>query len=225
MLPSPPASTSSSSVLCPVRANGPIANILRSTIVSLTCSASEGFHRTGADVSAVTVPRHTVEGKAEIATYGLEQAKSNPSFHFRTVEAGFYNTNVLGGLNIYKDDEGVWKFPAPIDMQTCSPLPTIDIPKDYGLWVRAVIEQDEVRNDPKPVLVSGEDVHVLDLLKQLGEAAGIEIQAESVTVEKFAEVLKGSPQHIIDDLSENWPYMAEFGCESRGLTKIVPGPY
>jgi hypothetical protein len=38
-------------------------------------------------------------------------------------------------------------------------------------------------------------------------------------------VLKGSPQHIIDDLSENWPYMAEFGCESSGLTKIVPGPY
>lgn len=193
--------------------------------MSLISPPSEGFRRTRANVLPVTGFRHAVEGKAEIAIYGLEQAKSNPSFHFRTVEAGFYNTNVLGGLNIHKNDEGVWKFPAPIDMQTCSPLPTIDIPKDYGLWVRAVIERDEVRNDPRPVLVSGEDVHVLDLLRQLGEAAGIEIQAERVTVEKFAEVLKGSPQHIIDDLSENWPYMAEFGCESSGLTKIVPGPY
>lgn len=202
-----------------------MANILRSTTVSRTHSGTAGPHPDRANVLPVTGFRHAVEGKAEIATYGLERAKSTPSFHFRTVEAGFYNTNVLGGLNIYKDDEGVWKFPAPIDMQTCSPLPTIDIPKDYGLWVRAVIEREEVRNDSRPVLVSGEDVHVLDLLKQLGQAAGIEIQAERVTVEKFAEVLKGSPQHIIDDLSENWPYMAEFGCESSGLATIVPGPY
>lgn len=90
-------------------------------------------HPDRANIFPVPGFRHAVEGKAEIAIYGLEQAKSNPSVHFRTVEAGFYNTNVLGGLNIYKDDEGVWEFPAPIDMQTCSPLPTIDIPKDYGL--------------------------------------------------------------------------------------------
>jgi hypothetical protein len=145
----------------------------------------------------------------------VKQAEANPKFQFRTVEAGFYNTNVLGGLNIHKKSNGTWRFPAPVDMESCKVLPTIDIPKDYGLWVRAVIERDEVRKDTRPVLTCGEDVQVLDLMKQLGDAAGIEITSERVSLDDFAEVLKGSPQHVIDDLSETWPYMAEVGCELR----------
>lgn len=154
------------------------------------------------------------------------------------MEAGFYDSNILpsaGGL-VRKGEDGKWFLTASADVfqSDSKPLPAIDIPGDYGLWVQAVIENEALQTDSRPVLTSGEDITLTDLLDQLEKSespvalsrpshsrsplfagAGIQIERKLVTQEEAAETQKaaGTPPHIIEDFADMWDYNRDFGCE------------
>lgn len=56
---------------------------------------------------------------------------------------------------------------APVFDHNALPAPVIDIPGDYGLWVQAVIENEPLQTDPRPVLTSGEDLTIKEMLDTL----------------------------------------------------------
>ena len=97
--------------------------------------------------------RLAVEGKADIEEYG--RSKASDKFKFVAVQAGFYDSNVLHQQLIRKQQDGTWAFKLPISADT--KVPTIDI-DEFGLWVRAVIEHPEVRDDGRAIPVTAEDV-------------------------------------------------------------------
>lgn len=107
-----------------------------------------------------------VESKAAIDDYGL--SKSSDSFQFRTVQAGFFASNVLGQQIFHKNADGAWSLAIPVSSEDLDkhPLPVIDI-SEYGLWVQAVIENKVVRDDPRPVLACSEEVTLPEILKTI----------------------------------------------------------
>jgi hypothetical protein len=109
----------------------------------------------------VTFP---VEGKADIEEYA--RSKANDKFKFVAVQAGFYNSNLLHQQMIRKQPDGTWAFKLPISADT--KVPTIDI-DEYGLWVRAVIEHPEVRDDGRAVPVTAEDVSLRKLTEGISK--------------------------------------------------------
>jgi hypothetical protein len=104
----------------------------------------------------------TVEGKAAIADYGKTRASN--SLKFCTVHAGFYNTNMLGQQLIRKGPDGEWSCKLPCN-KDCK-VPTIDI-NEYGLWVQAVIENQEVQDDGRPILTCSDLVTMDHMIKTI----------------------------------------------------------
>lgn len=94
-----------------------------------------------------------VESKARVEEYG--RSKASDKFQFVAVQAGWYDTNVLHGLLIKKQPDGTWLWKSPISADTV--LPSIDI-DEFGLWVRAVIEHKELRDDGRAIPAVGEDI-------------------------------------------------------------------
>ena len=85
------------------------------------------------------------------------------------MEPGFYFSNFLGQQLIRKDSQGEWKFPIPNDFASARyPVACLNV-DEYGLWVRAVLENKEVRDDPRPVLASSEEVSFVEVLEQLSK--------------------------------------------------------
>jgi hypothetical protein len=75
-------------------------------------------------------------------------------------------------LNFFnKGPDGTFTFtmPATEEMLDDKPLPLVDTPGDYGLWVRAVIEQDAVRNDSRPVMASGSEHKLKEICEIMAE--------------------------------------------------------
>ena len=103
-----------------------------------------------------------VEGKARIEEYG--RSKASDQFQFVAVQAGFYDSNVLHQQLIRKGPDGTWSFKIPISADTL--VPSIDI-DEYGLWVRAVIEHKEVRDDGRALPADAEDISLRDMIKAI----------------------------------------------------------
>jgi len=82
------------------------------------------------------------------------------------VQAGFYNQNLLPGTMIRKGADGKWRLRTRVQPDRVQP--SIDI-SEYGLWVRAVIENPEVQDDGRPVCTSSENITfgaMIDILRK-----------------------------------------------------------
>lgn len=114
-----------------------------------------------------------VESKAIIDDYG--RSKITPTFNYRTVQAAFFYSNFLNRdmfAFFPKDKDGVFtgNYVGTEEVVNNKPMPLVDIPGDYGLWVRAVIEQKEVRDDPRPVLAQSDEMSISDAMKLLKQS-------------------------------------------------------
>ncbi|KPV78263.1 uncharacterized protein RHOBADRAFT_65887 [Rhodotorula graminis WP1] len=142
---------------------------------------------------------HHFEGKALVDDYA--RSKVSKSFKYVAVQAGFYDTNMLPGPLVRKAADGKWRMRTLIEPDTI--LPSIDI-SEYGLWVRAVIENPEVQDDGRPVCAVSEDISLTALLDTLRKHVKVPIEYEVVSAaEMRAEQPDGTPEHIKDDLEDN----------------------
>ncbi|KAH6917989.1 NAD(P)-binding protein [Coprinopsis sp. MPI-PUGE-AT-0042] len=148
------------------------------------------------------------EGKAVINDYG--KSKNSNTFKYRAVHAGLYNSNMLGQQITKKDPlSGKWSLKLPFNKDHL--VPSIDI-DDYGLWVRALIENKAVQDDTRDILSAGEWVSMDHIVKAIEKKAGTSIAYEQVDIETFKKTLPDSmPPHIVTDLAENWAAFDEFG--------------
>ena len=96
-------------------------------------------------------------------------------FRCRAVQAAFFNSGFQGidDLNFFSksSDDGVYYSEQPVSTKEIQsqPIPVIDIPGDFGLWVRAIIEQKEVREDSRPVLCQSDSLLLTDIADILAQ--------------------------------------------------------
>ncbi|KAJ9106019.1 hypothetical protein QFC19_003355 [Naganishia cerealis] len=96
--------------------------------------------------SISTLPYHpdltsvstAVEGKAR------SRSKSSSTSQVVAIKAGFCDSNVVGQQLIKKSAKRTWTCKLPIFADLA--VSSIDI-NEYKLWVRGVIEHEQVRND------------------------------------------------------------------------------
>jgi NmrA-like family len=110
-----------------------------------------------------------VESKAVIDDYG--KSKNSDTFKYRAVHAGLYNSNMLGQQVTRKDPTtGIWSCTLPMSKE--AKVPSIDI-DDYGLWVRALIENKAVQDDGRPIFTVGEWVTMDQIIKGIEKSRSI----------------------------------------------------
>ncbi|CAA7268600.1 unnamed protein product [Cyclocybe aegerita] len=161
---------------------------------------------------------HHFESKAQIADYG--RLKASPSFTFVAVQAGFYYTNLTRNQIIRQGNDGTWTAALP-----CKPdalVPGIDI-DEYGLWVRAAIEHEELR-DGREILTCSQEMSIGDMVKEIAKQTGLKIAFKTVNNDEFrAAMPEGTPEHIKDDLVECWNALSEIGYYNReDVTRFLP---
>ncbi|KAH6917988.1 NAD(P)-binding protein [Coprinopsis sp. MPI-PUGE-AT-0042] len=105
---------------------------------------------------------------------------------------------------------GKWTCKMPLQKDT--KIPSIDI-DEYGLWVRAVIENEAVKNDTRPVLTVSEWVSMDHIIKTIGKKSGTPLSYEQVDGETYIKTLPpdSMPDLIKTDLAESWAAFDEFG--------------
>ncbi|KAJ9125686.1 hypothetical protein QFC22_000649 [Naganishia vaughanmartiniae] len=152
---------------------------------------------------------HHFEGKARIEEYG--RTKSSPTFQFVAVQAGFYDSNIIGQQLVRKEGDGTWVYRTPISADTL--VPSIDI-DEYGLWVRAIIEHKEVREDGRAVPADAEDISLRDMITAITKATGTPIKiVDNMPYDEFVKTFpEGTPPHVIEDLGvDMWKFHAKDG--------------
>lgn len=73
---------------------------------------------------------------------------------------------MIGQQLVRKEPDGTWVYKTPISADQL--VPSIDI-DEYGLWVRAVIEHKEVRDDGRAVPVDAEDISLRDMVTAISK--------------------------------------------------------
>jgi hypothetical protein len=68
---------------------------------------------------------------------------------------------MLGDTLVKKQSDGTWVFRVPISADNL--VPSVDI-DEYGMWVCAVIEHKELRDDGRAIPVDAENISLRDLL-------------------------------------------------------------
>ena len=70
---------------------------------------------------------------------------------------------------IRRDASGQWKLRLPYDFATAKhPVACMNV-DEYGLWVRAVLENEQVREDPRPILATSDELSFVQVLEQLSK--------------------------------------------------------
>jgi hypothetical protein len=88
---------------------------------------------------------------------------------FVDVQAGYYGDTMLTmPILLGKQEDGTFAMPWPVHPTT--KLPFIDAPKDYGLFVRHVLEQPTFP-DGQTFVAYSEEISLQDMAKQLSEGA------------------------------------------------------
>ncbi|KAJ7621248.1 NAD(P)-binding protein [Roridomyces roridus] len=128
-------------------------------------------------VSEITSGKFTnvdhYESKALVTAYGR-----GSGVPFVDVQTGFYNSNFLIPLmGPMKQPDGSYAVSWPVKPTTR--LPFIDIVRDYGLFVRRVLETD-VFPDGEVVVTYGEVLSLAELAKQFSEGASASSQGEPI---------------------------------------------
>jgi hypothetical protein len=126
---------------------------------------------------------------------------ASPTFNYRTVHAAHFHDlfQLVGGLNFFhKDGDGTFHaaLPVPIDRLRNGRLPLVDCQGEYGLWVRAVIENETVRNDPRPVMASGSELSLKEICDIMAKSELSERMSESSTHRRCRD--RQSVQYQID---------------------------
>ena len=70
-----------------------------------------------------------------------------------------------------KGDDGVFYNEQPVSAEQIQrqTVPLVDIAGDFGLWVRAIIERKEVREDSRPVLCQSDSMSMEDIAKTIAK--------------------------------------------------------
>ncbi|KAJ7212822.1 hypothetical protein B0H12DRAFT_1275867, partial [Mycena haematopus] len=148
------------------------------------------------------------DGKAVVTSYGRQSGVP-----FVDVQAGAYATNFFAPPYApTKQDDGSFELTLPSDPTTV--IPFIDTVRDYGTFVRYVLEQD-VFPDGAEFVAYGEHITVQDLVLQWSQGTGKTIKFKQIPSKQFKEILEGAgfPPHIVLDMSEAAMAWNEFGCQ------------
>jgi len=118
----------------------------------------------------------SVDSKAEVDDYG--RSKITDHFNYRTVQAAFFYNGLQGtaGLSFFaKGDDGVFYNEQPVSAEQMQrqTVPLVDIEGDFGLWVRAIIESKEIREDLRPVLCQSDSMSMEDIAKTLAKGRSV----------------------------------------------------
>ncbi|KAJ7142536.1 NAD(P)-binding protein [Mycena epipterygia] len=154
---------------------------------------------------------HHVDSKARVTTYGRQSGVP-----FVDVQAGFYGTNLLASpmssIMLMKQEDGSFAMPWPVKPTTM--VPFIDAARDYGLFVRGVIERS-VFPDGSELSAHGEKISIRDMALQLSQATGKNVVFKQITVEQWRQNIQalGVPPHIVLDMVDSFQFFDEFGCQ------------
>jgi hypothetical protein len=164
------------------------------------------------------------DNKTLIAEYG--RASGIP---FVDIQAGFYASNLVGYFPLLaKQPDGTYALTCAVKPTTV--FPVIDMEKDYGLYVRRVLEMS-VFPDGLELYTSGEDITAEEMARQLsqGTTAHLILQVKiytfavterkvifkQITTEEFTKnfAAVGVPLGVATDAAVGfWEFFNEFGC-------------
>ncbi|KAK7065009.1 NmrA domain-containing protein [Favolaschia claudopus] len=156
------------------------------------------------------------DGKALITEYGRHSGVP-----FVDVQAGFYGSNFLGPLGAPKKQaNGSYLFAFPAKPETL--IPFIDVVRDYGMFVRYVLEM-EVFPDGGEYVAHGETITYRDLVSQWSEETGKTIVHVEISPRQFKEGLEDAdlPSHVVLDYVEFSLAWNEFGWKSTPIPPIL----
>ncbi|KAJ7278993.1 NAD(P)-binding protein [Mycena rebaudengoi] len=158
------------------------------------------------------------DGKAAVTEHARNSGAS-----FVDVQAGFYATNFLNNPSMLsKQPDGSFTIVMPVKPTTI--IPVIDIARDYGLFVRQVLELPVFPRGSE-VLTSSENITIEDLARQLSEVTGKNVQFQQITIEEFAKSYStlGFPPKMILDMVDGFQYAEEFGFFAGKATASLEG--
>lgn len=105
------------------------------------------------------------DSKAEITAYAKQSGVP-----LSVVQAGYYATNIFNAFYAFKQQsDGSYLFCLPVPSSTVVPL--IDIPHDYGTYVRAAIESPTLGAGSE--VLSGRLISLGDIIAQLAECKSL----------------------------------------------------
>ncbi|KAJ7142542.1 NAD(P)-binding protein [Mycena epipterygia] len=150
-----------------------------------------------------------VDSKARVTAYGRQSGVP-----FVDVQAGFYGTNLLASpmssIMLMKQDDGSFSMPWPV--KPTMMVPFIDAARDYGLFVRGVIERP-VFPDGSELSAHGESISIRDMALQLSQATGKNVVFKQITAEQWRQNIQALsvPPHIVLDMVDAFQFFDEFG--------------
>ncbi|KAF7340479.1 NmrA domain-containing protein [Mycena venus] len=157
------------------------------------------------------------DGKAVVTDYGRQTGVP-----FVDVQAGSYGTNFFSAhFAPKKQADGSFVLAWPVKPTTV--IPFIDTVRDYGLFVRYVLELP-VFPDGGEFVAYGENITVQDLALQWSQVTGKKIGFAQVPAEQLKQGLEGTglPPHIVLDLSETFMAWDEFGWKVPAIPQGLP---
>lgn len=107
-----------------------------------------------------------LDGKAEVTKYGRSVTSSSPT-RFVNVIAGLYDVNFTTLAAPKKQEDGSFVLALPGPAETI--VPALDTARDYGLFIRKVIEDPELA-DVKDVGAYGEFISYGQMVKEWSES-------------------------------------------------------
>ncbi|KAJ7489676.1 NAD(P)-binding protein [Mycena galericulata] len=152
------------------------------------------------------------DGKAVVTEYGRQVGVP-----FVDVQGGSYGSNFLTPpFAPVKQADGSFVLAFPMKPTTL--IPFIDAARDYGMFVRHVLELP-VFPDGGEFVAYGEKITVEELAAQWSKGTGKKIGMQQIPSEIFKQGLEASglPPHIILDLSEVFLAWDEFGWQVTPL--------
>ncbi|KAG8868849.1 hypothetical protein FRB97_001859 [Tulasnella sp. 331] len=145
------------------------------------------------------------DAKAEITDYLRDSGVP-----FALVPAGGYFSNFFGGaLARVKQADGTYTVTLPCPSATMSPV--IDIPRDYGMYVRAVIEN--VGMGAGSEVLTGFMISYEDQMTQLSEFTGKTHTFHQASRDEWSNINKahGIPPAFSEAIYEAFQFATEFG--------------
>ncbi|KAK7065011.1 NmrA domain-containing protein [Favolaschia claudopus] len=147
------------------------------------------------------------DGKALVTEYGRQSGVP-----FVDVQAGFYGTNFLASPHapVKRASEFVLALP----MKASTVVPFLDADRDYGLFVRYVLELETFPDGAEFVAYS-EKLTMQELVDRWARATGKNIKYEQPSMEEFKQKFEDAnlPPHILLDMVEALSGWDEFGCQ------------
>jgi len=144
------------------------------------------------------------DAKSEVTEYA-----KNAGVPLSVVEAGYYATNIFEApYALKKQSDGSYVFGMPIPATT--QVPIIDVAHDYGLYVRAAIENPTL--GPGSEVLSGKLISFGELVAKLSEVSGKKITYLELDREAFIEAT-GMPDYgpMLSDMFEAFGVYGYYG--------------